>query len=285
MQVTTLKLLFVTTLASLLASRSARAASPATCDSAFDQSQVKRDEGDLIEARRLLRVCGGPRCSPTQQKLCAEWLTDVDARMPSFVLSAKDGSGGDIGDVSVQMDGVQVATTLDGRAMDANPGLHAFVFERADGTKAEVKAIAEERGKGKVVSVHFEHPPAPAAASVSPLPPPPPAAEGSSLKTAGVITGAVGGAGLAVGAVFGALAFATKDSHCTNDLCDPGTTSTVHTQGDVSTFGFIAGGILIAGGVTMFLVAPKRTNEPATIVAFAPMVAPSAGGIQVAGRW
>ena len=51
--------------------------------------QVRRDEGKLLAARRLLRTCGGAECSPTKQGMCSAWLADVDARMPSVILSAR----------------------------------------------------------------------------------------------------------------------------------------------------------------------------------------------------
>jgi hypothetical protein len=105
----------VAAIAMLGLSTNARADDAADCRSAFDESQVKRDQGKLIEARTLFRVCGRPSCSPTSQKLCAQWAADADARVPSFVLSAKDASGADVEDVTVTLDGVQVATRVGGR--------------------------------------------------------------------------------------------------------------------------------------------------------------------------
>jgi hypothetical protein len=284
--------LFAATLVVMGASSWARADDVAACGDAFDRSQVKRDEGKLLEARRLLRVCGGANCSPTEQRLCSEWLTDVEARIPSFVLSAKDGSGADLVDVKVLMDGVQVATKLDGRSLDVDPGPHSFVFELADGTKAQANAVAGERGKGKVVfvtyalrppSVTFGPPQARAAGEVVPAR----AGAGSSWKTTGLVAGAAGVVGVALGAVFGAEALSTKGSHCdSSGLCDPGSASTAYNQATISTVGFVAGGILLAGGVTMYLLAPKNVKEPpAANVALAPMVGPSRGGLQLAGRW
>jgi hypothetical protein len=299
--------LFLLTLLALGASPTARADDGPTCSEAFDQSQVKRDEGKLLEARKLLRACSGATCSPTQQRLCLEWLTDVNVRMPAIVLSAKDGSGADLVDVKVTMDGVQVATKLDGRAIDVDPGAHSFTFELADGTRAETRTVAEESGKGKVVSVTLGRPPAPAV-----VPPPPPlplpvvsppsapvapapaASEDASsgggtspVRTTGFILGAAGIAGLALGTVFGLEALSTKSSHCdSTGRCDPGTATTADNQATASTIGFIAGGVLFAGGLTMVLLAPKSGQpRPATSLAVAPMVGLTGGGLQLAGRW
>jgi hypothetical protein len=217
--------------------------------------------------------------------------------VPSFVLSARDAAGADLVDVKVTMDGTPIATTLDGRAVDVDPGLHTLVFEKADGTRVQTTAMAAERGKGKVVAVTFTGPPP---SAVVPLPAPsrmptpapapatepaPPASNGSALRTVGIVTAAVGAAGLVVGGVFGGLALATKGAHCNGGVCDPGSTSTAYTQGNVSTTGFVAGGILAAAGLAMFLMAPTGGGESTRGVALAPVLGPTEGGVQLGGAW
>jgi hypothetical protein len=160
--------IFVVAIVASLGLASRADADAPTCGDAFDESQVKRDDGKLLEARRLLRVCSGPACSPAKQKLCSEWLDDVEARVPSFILSAKDGSGADLVDVRVTMDGVQVATALDGRALEVDPGPHLLLFELADGSEVRTRAVAEERVKGKVVSVVLGQRPEPPASTAPP---------------------------------------------------------------------------------------------------------------------
>jgi hypothetical protein len=216
------------------ASSSARAEDGPRCNQALDDSQVKRDDGKLLEARKLLRFCGGAGCTPTLQRLCSQLLSDLEARVPSFVLSAKDGSGGDLVNVRVTMDGIQVATTLDGRAIEVNPGPHSFVFESPDGSKAEKTAVAEERAKGTIVSVMLlgAVPPPPPRVAV----PPQPAVESATdhggsgpLKTAGLVAGGAGVVGLGLGIVFGLEALSTKSANCpSNDQCAPGAPSTAY---------------------------------------------------------
>jgi len=269
-------------------STTARADQVTSCSDAFDQSQARRDEGKLLEARRLLRVCGGPTCSPTQQRLCSEWATDVEARVPSFVLAAKGPSGTDLVDVSVLMDGALVATTLGGRAIDVDPGQHAFVFTLADGTKAETTAVAAERTKGKIVSVSLGQ--GALGSTTAPAAPSPAGASSgggwSTMKTAGLVAGGVGVVGLVLGTAFGVEALSTKSSDCSNGICDPGTSSKAYSQATISTIGFIAGGVLVAGGVTLFVLAPKGAkDQPAASVSVSPVLGWSAGGLQLLGRW
>ena len=288
--------LLLTTLALVGAASSARGDGPVSCGDAFDQSQVKRDEGKLLEARKLLRVCAGATCSPTQQRLCSDWLTDVNARIPSVVLVAKDASGADLVDVKVLMDGVPIATMLDGRAIDVDPGAHTFVFERADGTKAEARAVADERGKGRAVTVTLGAAPpttvAPVPASPNPTSPPgaPPPAQSttssvSPLKTVGIVVGVAGVIGLGIGTGFGVEALSMK-AFALPGRPAFGVASNAYSQATVSTVGFIAGGALLAGGVVLFLAAPSGGSErPAASVRVSPMVGASAGGLQLAGAW
>jgi hypothetical protein len=256
---------------------------------------------------------------PTQRKLCTGWLEDVEATMPSFILSARDVAGALLVDVRVLMDGVQIATRIDARPIEADPGPHTFVFELADGSKAETTAVANERGKGKPVSVILRPrpappppppPPPPAPAPPAPVTPPlaappsvaveptpsvvathaaQPATAGSAIpmKVAGLVAGGTGIVGLVFGTVFGIEALSTKGSHCdSSGMCDPGAASTAYTQATVSTVGLIAGGALLAGGVTLFLVAPRGGAEhPAASLTVAPMVGSSAGGLQLGGIW
>jgi hypothetical protein len=107
-------LLLVTAVLAVLASSApARAADPDACGGAFDQSQVRRDEGHLLEARRLLRVCSDPGCSPTQRKLCSSWLSEVEALLA-------DGTKAEASVVAVERSkAVVVSATLETQSVPA----------------------------------------------------------------------------------------------------------------------------------------------------------------------
>jgi hypothetical protein len=288
-------ILLAATLAALGLSSGARADDGAACGDAFDQSQVRRSDGKLLEARTLFRVCSSPTCSRTQQKLCSEWLGDMEARVPSFVLSAKDGSGADIVDVSVTMDGVQVATKLDGRELEVDPGPHSFVFQRADGSKAETTAVAVERGKGKVVAVTLGQPAAPAlppsalpVPAYASTPPGPTRGASSSWKTAGWVLGGAGVVGVGVGTILGFVAISDNNAAQCNasHQCLAGPLSNARGAALGSDIGFIGGAVLLAGGAALVLFGPNGTAERAvSTVAIAPVVGPGGGGLAVAGSW
>ena len=58
--------------------------------------------------------------------------------------------------------------------------------------------------------------------------------------------------------------------------------SDARSSATVSTVGFIAGGVLLAGGVVVYLTAP-RTN--AATVGLAPGAPGAAGGLTLTGAW
>ena len=124
-------------------------------------------------------------------------------------------------------------------------------------------------------------PGAPATApDVAPLPPPPPGAfaetpehPGKTQRLIGLVVGGVGVAGLAFGAIAGIEAasnYSTAKSQCgptppvcqTSDSPAFGTRSTAVTWATLSTVGFVAGGVLAAGGAVLFFTAPKDSSQP-----------------------
>jgi hypothetical protein len=93
-------------------------------------------------------------------------------------------------------------------------------------------------------------------------------------KAAGFITLGVGGASLVFGGVMGVLALAEKqtvETHCTGAAgydCDAtGFSAVGRMRGYTtpSTVGFIAAGVLAAGGLVLVVTAPARSREKPTI--------------------
>jgi hypothetical protein len=73
-------------------SSSARADDKKVCSDAYEKAQSLRDEGKLVTARDQMRTCARATCAKFIAKDCATWLADVEARIPSVVLSATDAS-------------------------------------------------------------------------------------------------------------------------------------------------------------------------------------------------
>jgi hypothetical protein len=257
----------------------ARADDAAQCKDGYDRSQIARDAGKLLEARALLQQCSTASCSSFIQRECAGWFTDVDARMPSVIFSAKDGDGADLVDVEVTIDGAAGPRKLDGRPLDVDPGEHTFSFRLANGKTAERRALIREREKGKTISVVIGEP-TPAASLASQ----PPKREGASpLKIGGFVGGGVGVASLVAGTILGLVAsskLSAPQCDTTAKVCDAGVLSSARTAATWSTVTFITGGVLVAGGVTIVVLAPERTPANG-----APLRPTNAGGLSLQGAW
>ena len=136
-------------------------------------------------------------------------------------------------------------------------------------------------------------PPGRATQQAAPPPPPPPDASSTSespsglgtRKIIGLTLGGVGVVGVGAGAVFGLIAssrWTTAKGECPSHVgCSQQAISDRNGaagSATVSTVGFVAGGILAAVGVTLFLTAPNA-DQPSVGIMAAP------GAIAVAGRF
>jgi hypothetical protein len=104
----------------------------------------------------------------------------------------------------------------------------------------------------------------------------------------------VGGAGIVLGVVTGAMAAGkhgtASSSACASGPCSPGDFATYtsdrnsyYTLGTVSTIGFIAGGVLAAGGAALLLFSPKSDAAAPAAAWVSPWV--GAGSAGVTGRF
>lgn len=200
--------------------------------------------------------------------------------------------------VVVTRDGVDI-TALVGTPTPVDPGIHHYVA-RALG-RGDWTNDVDVKGEGATITVsvpklvstepvkHDEPPPPP---KPEPLPPPPieePEHPGRTRQIAGITTGVVGLAGIAVGAVYGLRAMSRGDDArkicggsldtCTGDLSaaqkslDAG-----RDAAKLSNIGFIAGGVLAAAGVVLYLTAPDG-------VAATPIAGPDHVGMAIAGHF
>ena len=272
-------LLFLTlAFAALTAAPAAHAADPTVSDclSATETSLHLRASHKLRDARAQLLICSAATCPVEVREECVHRTSELNAEEPTLVFTVKTSTGEELSAVKVTMDGDVVAEHLDGGALSLDPGSHQFTFEAPGLPPLSEVLILHEGEKGRGETVVLE----PAAPSTG-------IAEkrGNGRRVFGVTIGAVGLAGLAVGGIFGASASsswnaATKlcPSHVACSEQAVNDRSTAVNFATVATVGVIAGGVLLAGGLTIFLTAPK---EKAPIVGV--QLAPT--GLLVAGTF
>lgn len=260
----------------------ASASPPVACDDSYVNAQRLRKDAKLIEAREELRVCARPACPSLMVSDCTRWLEEVDGSIPSVVPLATDEHGVNLVDVKLSIDGVPRSSSLDGTAIDLDPGPHKFTFELASRPVSETIVLVAIGEKNKRVAVTLGSSRVAAA---------PPHTAMSSQRIAGIALGAASVLSLGVGVAFGVDALIQQhDAGCPGNVCgagaNPSALRSAHTDGNVSTVTLIAGGVLAAAGVTTWLLAPRPSDERAPgWIRPAAVGVSGGGGVGVVGGW
>ncbi len=253
-----MKLSFVASLAfaTFVAVPAAHAADPSVgdCLSATETSLHLRSSHKLREARAQLLICSAATCPAEVREECMHRISDLNADEPTVVFAVKTTAGLELSDVKVTMDGEVVAERLDGSALSLDPGSHSFTFEAAGVPPVTKMYILHEGEKGREETVVVEPPVVTAAKG-----------NGKEQRLLGIALGTAGLAGLVVGGIFGGLASSAWSSAKAQCQTYPSGCSaaaiaedkTAWTFANIATAGAIAGGVLLAGGVTIYLAAPK----------------------------
>jgi hypothetical protein len=210
---------------------------------------------------------------------CGRWLGEIDALLPSIVVSARTSSGADLTGARVIVDGEPITGSLDGRPFTLDPGPHKIRVEASGYAPVEETALLSEGDKARplVFTLSLLPPlhPAPSAPIATPTPslaPVPSSAEsaapgppenGRPVPVTAYVAGGVALVGLVSFASFGLVGraeyFDLKNS------CAPGCTSAqdspVQTKlvaADISLGVTIAA---LAAGLTFYLSRPSRAPD------------------------
>jgi hypothetical protein len=291
-------------LAGLGVARTASASEPTKdqCIDANETSQALRKTEKLHEAEQKLLVCVSSSCPGPVRDDCAQRLTELRAATPTVVFVVKDDADQDLTDVHVTLDGQTLTEKLDGVAIAVDPGPHRFSFSATGKTKEERSFVIREGEKDRHERIVLVSTGGPAPAAVTPVATPVPEAapaspeappkDGKGQRIAGIVVGGAGVVGLAVGSVLGLGAHSkyndALNGHCGGvaNACDStgvADGSSAHSEATASTIVFIAGAALVAGGVVLYLTAPKGTTTGAVTVS--PTVGFQSAGVSLGGRW
>lgn len=217
--------------------------------------------------------------------LAEQALASIESRVPHLRVVVENAN-----DATATLDGRAVAL---GTPVPVDPGKHQVVVT-APHRRTVPTIVAIGEGQQLDVPVHLED-------SASPPPPPPPqkdeghvsATHPGPWRPLAVVIGGVGLIGLGLGAGFGLTAIdknnASNAAGCVNDVC-PTNAAAIRRDAvswaSASDGAFIAGALLVAGGVVLWLVAPS-TREPKLVgsIGVAPLVDAQGGGLVLRGTW
>jgi hypothetical protein len=230
--------------------------------------------GKLVEASEryleLSRLTVSSGDQAVQKQAQAEAATELEAlgpKIPSLVVQIE---GATAAEVKVTVDGTVISAELVNEARPVNPGQH-----RVEGARGSEQATAEvtlAEGEQKTAILRFGQ-----AAALAPEPgaapdqAPTTRAGLGTRRTLALVVGGVGLVGVGLGTYFGLQSKSRldeADESCDGNNCsDPqGVTAgkDAYTAGNISTVGMVVGALGLAGGVVLWVTAPKssQTEQP-----------------------
>jgi hypothetical protein len=271
------------------------------CLSATEAATKLKSQHKLKASRAQLLVCSSASCPGEIRQECAKKIEEVNSAIPSIVFAVKNQAGKDVIAVKVTVDGQVVAERLDGSAIPIDPGAHDVTIEAEGQPPVNESLVVHEGEKDRRENITVGTPakeatgPSTGGGTTTPPPgtggeKPPEEGSGNGLRIAGLVTAGVGAVGLVLGGVFGGMASSAWSSAknecgkgaplsaCTNPQALKDHDAAV-TDATISTVGFIAGGVLAAGGLTLFFIAPKGNSSPSV------GLSPAPNGLLVSGRF
>lgn len=271
-------------------------ADEAACIAASESEVGLRRQLKLQESLKQLVIRASPACPGVIRAECSRRLAEVNTAMPTVVLGATDAAGNDSAAVTVTLDGAPLASTLDGRPVTIDPGSHTLRFESAGKPPVDKTVVIAAGVKDRHVTVVMGAAAVAVAPAAAPAPPTAEPGTGVGMRTAAYVTGGVGVAGVVVGSIVGGMAI-SQSSRAKNECAPAGTgcagntdpaaatdMNGARTLATTSTVSFVAGGALVAAGVTMFVL--SRPKRPTTGLRWTPSVmARGGGGLTLSGGW
>jgi hypothetical protein len=285
---------FALVIAASLAASSLASAGELTkeeCLDAHSRGQDAKEQNKLSLARKLFLTCAQPACPALVQGDCARFADDLSRIQPSITFAARDGSGADLPDTTIYVDGVLVVTRLDGAAHDIDPGSHTIKFQ--NGSREKVITVVIGSGeKGRTIAATFGSPQI--------VPPPPPIVRpdvavhraprsytkhpgGAKALIYGGTVLVAAGAALGIAGVLRVPSTCSLSTHeCAAPPGDP-SLSNASSAMVMTDYGWtlgITGIAAIALGTYWYLYGAKTVTER---VAVTPWIGPTGGGVAVAG--
>jgi hypothetical protein len=255
--------------------------------------------GQLIEASEryleVTRLDVSSGDAAVQKQAQAEAAAEREAllsRIPSIVVQLETP---DPSQATVLLDGAPIPNSLLGEKRLVNPGRHRI--EASQNEHHSKVEITLEEGVHETVRLDLSSVDAGTSMSKPDAQPAiradAPASRGSALRTIGLLVGSVGVVGLGVGTGFavrarGLDADAKADGHCNSTGCDA-TGRPLNQQSlqaaDISTVSFIAGGVLVAAGVTLYVVGGQASTESEGSLGVSPLIARGGNGVLFHGAF
>lgn len=244
------------------------------------QANVKL--GKLIEGRDIFQQIADEQLAPqapesfvNARKTARRELEDLKRRIPTLQIVV---TGAPPSEVNVTVDGTSLQSIDQPIAQD--PGDHTVVVTGSGGASV-TRSVTLHEGSAERLEISLAQKPAGDEDGTG--------SKGSLAPAAVAFT--VGGLGIGIGAVMGALALgkaADIKATCTNNVCPKNQQAEADSAGtlaDVSTISFVVGGVGLAAGTVLLFLRPGGGSEGDAKTARAPRVSVGLGSVFVSGSF
>src|SRR5258706_6616344 len=126
------------------------------CVTAAETAQQQRSEGKLRDARLSLHLCARDVCPALVRNDCTQWLTEIEASLPTIVLRATGPRGQDVTDIKVSLDGQALADKVDGLPLEVDPGPHVLTAVRPGSKPVRQELTFYTNQRNRTVSLVLE---------------------------------------------------------------------------------------------------------------------------------
>jgi hypothetical protein len=205
----------------------------------------------------------------------------------------------DIPGLEVRLDGNLVGRPALGTAVPVDPGAHE-VSASAPGKRTWKSTVTAPEGPGHVgvllpaLEEAPVEPPGAAATSTAAAPASPTSdrspSDGKTQRVVAYVLGGVGLVGIGIGTGFGLSAISkfneSNENGCNGNDCTETAATTrreAQSAGTISTVAFVVGGVALAGGVVLFLTAPRKSRGPTASARLT--LAPGGGNVELGAVW
>jgi hypothetical protein len=131
---------------------------PKTCDAAHEQTPLLHGAGKVQAALDQASICSAATCAKPIRTECAQWLTELDASLPTVIFEGQGPNDPATSAVQVSLDGSPWFSGLDRRVRPIDPGTHTLRYEMP-GVSPVVETIEIREGeKNRKVTVAFPKP-------------------------------------------------------------------------------------------------------------------------------
>lgn len=243
----------------MLSTGQARADEVDECIAAHPEAQRLRNAGLLRAAREQLLRCSRDSCPAAVRVECGNMVEEVELKLPTIVLDARDNQGHDLVGVWLSVDDGP-RQEFRGTAIALDPGAHSLRFEHRGSRTTMTTVMIREGEKNRVIRVALEPLPTPKNAVLS-------TGNARPIPTSSVLFGTLGALGVVGFSVLGLSAKAdvehlreTCNRACTDD--EVGSLRTKLIFANVS----LGVGLLSLGVATaLYLTRPARTPSIAAL--------------------